>query len=97
MGIILANIDIYDKEEDVLKNDDSNIINTQRGIYKLNQDAEECCYVELKRAISVIEQELLYLKKFKWLTCNDAQLNVARTKAKMLMDVSGVINQEINL
>ncbi len=80
-----------------LKNDDCIIINTSRGMYRLKQDAEESCYVELKRSISVIEQELLQLKKFNWLTCNDVQLNVARTKAQMLINLSSVINKELGL
>lgn len=80
-----------------LKKNNPNIINTARGVYKLQQDDEENCYIELRRAISVIEQELLKLKKFNWVTCNDVQLKVARTKAQMLINLSNDINKELEV
>lgn len=82
-----------------LKHENSNIINTDRGVYKLqiNKDSVEPSDSDLNNAIKVIEKNLQEYKHFNWITCSDLQLDVARSKAQKLINLAHKINCEISV
>ncbi len=80
-----------------LKQEDPNFVNSGRGMYRIINSPEEDLYNEFKEAILVIEQEIKLCKDFNWLTCNDSELEVARNKAQLLIELYNHIGRELKI
>ena len=81
-----------------LKHENPNFINTGRGKYKLQtNNSHDNNYSELKNAIYIIEKNLQEYKHFNWITCDDLQLDIARSKVQMLINLAYKINSETSI
>ena len=80
-----------------LKQEDPNFVNSGRGMYQIVNDSKENHYRELKNAISIIEKEIKECKNFNWLTCNDVQLEAARAKAQLIIEIRNTIEKELSI
>lgn len=81
-----------------LKHENPSLSNINRGKYKLisNSPTLHNDYSELKNAIAVIEKNLQEYKHFNWISCNDLELEIARSKTQMLINLSSKIKLEMS-
>lgn len=81
-----------------LKRENSSFTNTERGKYKLisKPSTLQNDYSELKNAISIIEKNLKEYKHFNWISCSDLELEIARSKTQMLINLSSQIKIEMS-
>lgn len=81
-----------------LKHENPSFTNIDRGKYKLisNPPTLQNNYSELKNAISIIEKNLQEYKHFNWISCSDLELEIARSKTQMLINLSSQIKIEMS-
>ena len=81
-----------------LKKEYPNLLNPSRGVYRLllTEDSKTDDYDELNRSIATIEQTLQDCQNFNWYSCSDRELEVARTKVKLLLRLANTITSKLN-
>lgn len=81
-----------------LKKEYPNLLNPSRGVYRLllTKDSKTDDYDELNRSIATIEQTLQDCQNFNWYSCSDRELEVARTKVKLLLRLANTITSKLN-
>lgn len=82
-----------------MKKENTNFINVKRGLYCLQStnNEEQEIFSELNNAISIIKTTINECKSFNWYQCNDQQLNIARSKIKMIINLADIIDSELSL
>lgn len=81
-----------------LKHENPSLVNVGRGKYKLLiQDNCMENNSELENAIYIIEKNLDEYKNFNWITCDDLQLNIARSRTQMLIKLANTIQTEMTI
>lgn len=78
-----------------MKGENPNFVNVGRGVYQLRFSEDN--NLDLENAINVIEKSLREYKRFDWITCDDSQLNIARTKAQRLIKLADKIKSEMSV
>lgn len=81
-----------------LKKEYPNLLNPSRGVYRLllTEDSKTDDYDKLNRSIATIEQVLQDCHNFNWYSCSDRELEVARTKVKLLLRLANTITSKLN-
>ena len=81
-----------------MKKENSDFVNVGRGLYCLlnanNKDDEISS--ELVNAINTIESTINECKSFNWYKCSDQQLNIVRSKIKMITKLADTISSELS-
>lgn len=81
-----------------LKKEYPNLLNPSRGVYRLllEENSKTDYYVELNHSIATIEQTLQECQNFNWYSCSDEELEVARTKVKLLLKLANTITLKLS-
>ena len=80
-----------------LKKEYPNLLNPSRGIYQLHleDNGPVDYYAELSHSIETIEQTLQECLNFNWYSCSNSELEIARTKVKMLFKLANTITTQL--
>lgn len=81
-----------------LKKEYPNLLNPSRGVYRLilAENSKIDYYTELNHSIATVEQSLQECQNFNWYSCSDEELEVARTKVKLLLRLANTIIAKLN-
>lgn len=102
---LLAQGIVLDKKSTLLRNvlfttkkENPNLINSSRGVYRLLSTAtgKVDAYTELNHSITSIEHTLQECLSFNWYSCSDNDLEVARTKVKLLLRLANTITTKLH-